>query len=64
LRPLVTSYPCCHVDLAIAEQSSTDRAKLLIPGTASPVHLGDSIAAGNVRLGPGTMTAPGRIVPR
>jgi aryl-alcohol dehydrogenase-like predicted oxidoreductase len=52
------------VDLAIAARSSTERAKLLIPGTARPAHLGDSIAAGNIRLGPGPMTALDRSAPR
>jgi diketogulonate reductase-like aldo/keto reductase len=64
-HPKVTEHPtvvavaaslgAAPAQVSLAWQLTHYARTLLIPGTASPAHLDDNIAAGDVHLDPGTM---------
>ncbi len=53
---IATSLDAAPAQIGLAWLLAHDRHVLLIPGTASPAHLAENIAAGNIQLSPQTTT--------
>jgi pyridoxine 4-dehydrogenase len=58
---VAASLDATPAQIGLAWLLAHDRHILLIPGTASPAHLAENIAAGNIQLSPQTMTELDRL---